>query len=188
MAAFNKIFMANRTNKAKKYFFIFSILLLFLIAACSQQATTADNQQTGKVLQVAEETKSKSTPPVPENNQEVQNNDKTTSQETQTREQNTATQPEIASDTVEMNVIANNFQFEPSAIKVKQGQKVILHIKSIDVTHGFALPDYKIKENLEPGKTVTVEFVADKKGTFTFFCSVYCGSGHRSMRGQLIVE
>ena len=188
MAAFNKIFMISYMDKVRKYFFILSILLLLLIiAACSQQAPTAYNQQAEKVIQVQEESKSKLTPSVPSNAQETQTTEKTT-QETQPAEQNTVTQPETASDTVEMNVIAKRFEFDPSTIKVKQGQKVILHIKSLDVTHGFALPDYKINENLEPGKTVTVEFVADKKGTFTFFCSVYCGSGHRSMKGTLIVE
>jgi cytochrome c oxidase subunit 2 len=35
---------------------------------------------------------------------------------------------------------------------------------------------------------VTVEFVADKAGTFTFSCSVYCGKGHRGMKGELVVS
>ena len=173
-------------HKMKKYILIFSAILLFLVASCSQQTTTSPNQQTNEVVQ-PDETKTVTNPSVPANSQETQTTEKTT-QETQTQEQNTATQTETASDTVEMNVIAKRFEFDPSTIKVKQGQKVILHIKSTDVTHGFALPDYKINENLESGKTVTVEFVADKKGTFTFFCSVYCGSGHGAMKGKLVVE
>jgi cytochrome c oxidase subunit II len=37
------------------------------------------------------------------------------------------------------------------------------------------------------GEPVTLEFVADKAGTFGFSCSEYCGSGHSSMRGRLVV-
>jgi len=35
---------------------------------------------------------------------------------------------------------------------------------------------------------VVVEFVADEKGSFEFSCSVYCGEGHGSMDGKLIVN
>lgn len=91
-------------------------------------------------------------------------------------------------ETKEFNITARQWSFEPSTIRVKKGDKVILHITSVDVAHGFALPAFGIDEYLEPGKTVRVEFIADKTGTFSFACSVYCGAGHSSMTGQLIVE
>ena len=88
----------------------------------------------------------------------------------------------------EFDITAKKFEFIPSTITVNQGDKVRLNIKSVDVTHGFAISEFGISENLRPGKTVTVEFTADKKGEYTFFCSVYCGGGHSGMRGKLIVE
>ena len=88
----------------------------------------------------------------------------------------------------EFSMIAKKWQFDPSTINVKQGDKVRLKIKSIDVTHGFSLPDFNVNENLEPEKEVVVEFIADKKGEFSFFCSVFCGEGHSGMKGKLIVE
>ena len=60
--------------------------------------------------------------------------------------------------------------------------------KSVDVAHGFSLLDFNVNENLEPGKEITVEFIADKKGTFTFYCSVPCGANHKEMKGKLIVK
>lgn len=83
---------------------------------------------------------------------------------------------------------AKQWEFEPSTITVNRGDTVELHIESLDVTHGFSLPDFGINEVLEPGKDVHVEFVADKTGTFTFACSVPCGSGHGRMSGQLVVQ
>lgn len=86
------------------------------------------------------------------------------------------------------DLIAKQWTFEPSIIRVNQGDTVVLNIKSIDVKHGFSLPTFGVNVDLEPNKTTTVEFMASKKGTFTFSCSVFCGSGHGSMKGSLIVE
>lgn len=88
----------------------------------------------------------------------------------------------------EISVTAKQWEFDPNPIIVNKGDKVKLSIKSIDVAHGFSLPDFGINAKLEPGKTEIVEFVADKSGKFTFFCSVVCGSGHQDMKGTLIVN
>lgn len=104
--------------------------------------------------------------------------------EEQKVEDGKATSPNIK----KFNITAKQWSFEPSTIIVNKNDKVILNIKSIDVTHGFALPDFKINEKIMPGKTVTVEFIADKTGEFKFFCSVPCGEGHGNMQGKLIVK
>src|SRR3989344_4884870 len=88
----------------------------------------------------------------------------------------------------EFTITAKQFQFEPATIEVNKGDRVKLVITSMDVPHGFKIAEYGINERLEPGKPVTIEFVADKEGTFTTFCSVACGAGHGSMKGQLIVR
>tara|TARA_Y100000310_G_C20440334_1_gene695795 strand:+ start:221 stop:616 length:396 start_codon:yes stop_codon:yes gene_type:complete len=95
---------------------------------------------------------------------------------------------EMASTVKEFDMIARNWDFEPSTITVNEGDTVLLHIQSVDVAHGFGLSAFGINEYLAPGETVDVEFVADQKGTFQYVCSVYCGSGHGGMNGQLIVE
>lgn len=87
-----------------------------------------------------------------------------------------------------ISITAKQFTFDPPEIRVKQGEKVKLVLVSEDVTHGFSLPAFGINETLEAGKTVTAEFTADKKGTFPFNCSVFCGSGHGGMRGTLVVQ
>lgn len=88
----------------------------------------------------------------------------------------------------EFTMTAKQWAFDPEVITVKKGDNVRIKIKSIDVSHGFALPDYGFDQNLEPGKEVVVEFIASKKGEFTFFCSVMCGEGHEGMKGKLVVE
>lgn len=83
---------------------------------------------------------------------------------------------------------AKNWEFEPSQITVNKGDTVKLTIKSIDVKHGFSIPEFNVNTNLNTGQETIVEFKANKSGTFTFFCSVYCGSGHSDMKGTLIVK
>jgi heme/copper-type cytochrome/quinol oxidase subunit 2 len=41
---------------------------------------------------------------------------------------------------------------------------------------------------IERGRTVTVDFTADKAVTFSFRCSNFCGFGHGGMKGTLVVE
>lgn len=88
----------------------------------------------------------------------------------------------------EFDIIARQWEFSPEIITVSEGDAVTLRIKSIDVEHGFSLPAFGVNEDLLPGEEITVSFVADKKGAYTFFCNVYCGSGHTEMNGKLVVE
>lgn len=88
----------------------------------------------------------------------------------------------------EMTIIAKKWQFDPKEIRVKQGERLKLRVKSVDVDHGFALSAFGIDQTISAGKETVIEFVADRKGEFPFFCSVYCGEGHSGMRGKLVVE
>lgn len=88
----------------------------------------------------------------------------------------------------EFLIIAKQWSFVPDTITVSKGDTVRLKITSVDVTHGFALPDFDVSVNLQPGEEEVIEFVADKEGTFRFYCSVFCGSGHSSMDGNLVVQ
>ena len=74
----------------------------------------------------------------------------------------TETTTTVMNSVKEFTVTAKSWAFEPEVITVKQGDKVKLKIKSIDVTHGFALPDFDVKIDLVPNKEETVEFTADK--------------------------
>ncbi len=98
---------------------------------------------------------------------------------------NTATD---SSPVREIIIKARNWEFEPAQITVNKGDIVRLVITSEEGTHGFNLPAYNLKEKLEPGKTVTIEFIAEKEGTFPFSCYIPCGRGHGGMAGELIVE
>lgn len=88
----------------------------------------------------------------------------------------------------EFIITAKQWSFSPAEIKVKKGDMVVLKLKSADVAHGFSLPDFGINAPIKPGELKTVEFTADKIGTFKFVCNVPCGVGHMGMTGTIVVE
>jgi heme/copper-type cytochrome/quinol oxidase subunit 2 len=82
---------------------------------------------------------------------------------------------------------ALRYKFEPDSIVVRVGEKVRLVFTSVDAEHGLAIPDLKVNFSVPMGRTESVEFIADKKGTFHAHCSVYCGPGHGQMHAMFIV-
>ena len=98
----------------------------------------------------------------------------------------------VKGDTVEVAMLAIRSHFDPEHVRVKQGQKVRWTITSLesarDATHGFCIPSYNLAASIEPGKMVTVEFVADKPGVFPFYCLEFCSALHLEMMGYLFVE
>jgi cytochrome c oxidase subunit 2 len=85
-------------------------------------------------------------------------------------------------------VTASRYEFEPSRIEVRQGDVVDLVLRSADTDHGVAIKAYRVKVAIpKGGETVGVSFVASRAGTFPIECSEYCGSGHKRMKGELVV-
>ena len=95
---------------------------------------------------------------------------------------------ETAADVKMFDVIASKFKFEPATITVAQGDRVRLRLHSADRTHAFAIKALRVKTLIPSGgEAVTVEFVADRAGSFDFTCAEYCGTGHARMKGRLVV-
>ena len=88
----------------------------------------------------------------------------------------------------EFIITAKQWSFSPAVIKVKKGDLVVLKLKTVDVAHSYSLTEFGVNAEIKPGETTIVEFTADKIGTFTSACKIYCGVGHVGMTGTLIVE
>jgi len=92
-----------------------------------------------------------------------------------------------ASDPV-IKVAVTKFAFTPNTIKLRKGVPVVLEFTPADVVMGFSAPDFKVRTDIFPGKVAQLRVVADKTGTFPFFCDIFCGSGHEDMSGTFVVE
>jgi cytochrome c oxidase subunit II len=83
---------------------------------------------------------------------------------------------------------AKKYSFDPATIYVRFNDRVRIVATAVDVTHGFSLSAFGVRQELPPGKRKVIEFKANKRGVFVFECFVYCGSGHSRMKGKLVVE
>ncbi len=81
----------------------------------------------------------------------------------------------------EIKVRAFQFGYDPMTITVNKGERVKIVIDNLDTPHGMRIPDFGVKG------TDGVEFVANKTGSFPWYCNVPCGPGHRAMNGTLVV-
>lgn len=77
--------------------------------------------------------------------------------------------------------------FSLNEMKVKKGDTVKITITNTAGTHDFVLDEFNVAKETPLNQPVTVEFVADKAGTFEYYCSKY---NHRQLgqKGNLIVE
>ncbi|MEK7507779.1 MAG: plastocyanin/azurin family copper-binding protein [Patescibacteria group bacterium] len=79
----------------------------------------------------------------------------------------------------EFTVNGQNFSFEPSTITVKKGDEVKITLTSGDMMHDLKIDELGVATKiLRAGEEDSVEFIADKIGTFEYYCSV---GNHRAM-------
>ena len=94
----------------------------------------------------------------------------------------------FASETKTFEFTASKYTYELEKIEVNVGDKVVLSVTAADTDHGLGIKEYNINQVLPKGKTVVIEFIADKMGTFAIKCTEFCGWGHFGMNGELVVS
>ena len=96
--------------------------------------------------------------------------------------------PVVTPVPAEFTVTASNFKYDLKTIKVKKGDTVKIIFKNSEGFHDFKIDEFDVATNqIGAEEEEEVEFVADKVGTFEYYCSV---GTHRKMGmvGKLIVE
>jgi plastocyanin len=105
-----------------------------------------------------------------------------------TENNNTSEQVGTTGEVREFTVSGSNFQFSPSTIRVNEGDTVRITFQNQGGTHDWVIDEFNARTPvIQAGQSETIEFVADRAGTFEYYCSV---GTHRQMGmvGTLIVE
>jgi nitrous-oxide reductase len=80
----------------------------------------------------------------------------------------------------------------PETIEVEVGDEVTINLTNLeraqDETHGFTVDTFNVHASVEPGKTVSLKFKADKEGVYPYYCTEFCSALHLEMQGYLLVK
>jgi len=79
------------------------------------------------------------------------------------------------------------YAYAPAVIEIGRGDTVDIELVATDVVHGLYVEGYDLSVTADPGQTARLNFVANRPGTYRFYCSVSCGPLHPFMSGRLKV-
>ncbi len=79
----------------------------------------------------------------------------------------------------------NGKSFDSLYVPINKAVKLTL--TSLDVTHAFYIPKFRIKKDVYPNQTRTVWFKAEELGDFDIACAEYCGLNHSYMYNKVKV-
>jgi cytochrome c oxidase subunit 2 len=74
-----------------------------------------------------------------------------------------------------------------SQLVLPAGREVDLTLRSLDVIHGFAVPEMRLKQNAVPGQTSHIHFTPETPGEYAILCTQVCGTGHYRMQAVMRV-
>jgi cytochrome c oxidase subunit II len=73
-------------------------------------------------------------------------------------------------------------------LKLRKGQTYRLHISSLDLQHGFSLLPLNMNFQVLPGYDHVLTLTPTLAGEYRVICNEFCGIGHHTMTGVILVE
>jgi cytochrome c oxidase subunit 2 len=74
-----------------------------------------------------------------------------------------------------------------NVLRVPANRPVRLLMTSRDVIHSFYVPSFRVKMDVLPGRYTETWFEATAPGRYPVLCTEMCGTGHSTMRAEVIV-
>lgn len=126
--------------------------------------------------------------PTPENATATSPSPALQSTSTSQTTKNTTSTNQKATSQKDFTIIGQNYSLTPSTITVNKGDDVKITFKNTDGFHGLKIDEFGVTTGIIPaGGKATIEFIADKTGTFEYYCPV---DSHKElgMKGTLTVK
>jgi cytochrome c oxidase subunit 2 len=87
---------------------------------------------------------------------------------------------------VDVYLLGRLWQWWP-VLELEKGQSYRLHLSAADWQHGFSLQPININIQVHPGYEHVMTLTPTETGEFGIICNEYCGIGHHTMTGKIIV-
>jgi cytochrome c oxidase subunit 2 len=102
-------------------------------------------------------------------------------------------QRQVPPGAIEIKVTGNQWFFEydygndvtDTELIVPVGKPVVLRMTSNDVIHSFGLNEYRVKEDMMPGRITYMWFYPDKPLETNVVCVEFCGNSHSQMYNKV---
>jgi heme/copper-type cytochrome/quinol oxidase subunit 2 len=88
----------------------------------------------------------------------------------------------------EITLTARNYRYSPSRIEVGLDDLVKLTVTSEDFAYSLTIDEYRVSRRVPAGGSTTLEFRADRAGTFAFYSNLTSDARHAQMKGEMIVR
>jgi cytochrome c oxidase subunit II len=82
---------------------------------------------------------------------------------------------------------AFSYQWMP-ILRLQKDVEYTLHLSSLDVNHGFSLYPINVNFQVVPGYDYGLRVTPNASGDFRIICNEFCGIGHHTMVGRVIVD
>ncbi len=87
----------------------------------------------------------------------------------------------------EVYILARNYDFGNFTLELEKGKKYQLKLASKEMKHAIVVRELGLQNRMKVGEIKTIEFTPRKAGVFRVVCGEFCGVGHASMVGSIIV-
>lgn len=102
-------------------------------------------------------------------------------------------QRQVPPGAIEVKVTGNQWFFDydygngvtDTELVVPVGKPIVLRMTSNDVIHSFGLNDYRVKEDMMPGRITYIWFYPDKPLETNVVCVEFCGNSHSQMYNKV---
>lgn len=91
--------------------------------------------------------------------------------------------PPVGSD-IYLTAMAYNWY---PILQLEKGKEYTLHLSALDVIHGFGLYPVNVNFVVIPGYDYGLRVTPTSSGDFRIICNEFCGIGHHTMVGRVIV-
>lgn len=94
--------------------------------------------------------------------------------------------PVVAPPPGDVYLLAQRWQFYP-ILQLEKGVQYRLHVSSLDIQHGLSIQPTNLNFQILPGYDYVITLTPTESGEFSIVCNEYCGLGHHTMIGKIIV-
>jgi cytochrome c oxidase subunit 2 len=78
--------------------------------------------------------------------------------------------------------------FVTDELHLPVGQQVLLKMDSKDVIHSFWVPEFRVKQDVVPGRVTELRITPTLEGNYKVRCAELCGAAHYSMEKNVVVQ